>query len=74
MDSLTPEARIQLAIKAIQSGTSQRSAADTFNVPRTTLRDRIGGMQQNKVSKQCMQRLTLEEEGAICRVLQQMDV
>jgi len=73
MDSLTPEERIQLAIKAIQSGTSQRSAANTFNAPRTTLRDRLGGKQQNKGLKH-MQRLTLEEEGAICCVLQQMDV
>ena len=37
------------------------------------MRDRLAGMQPNKVSKQHMQRLTLEEEGAICRVLQQMD-
>jgi hypothetical protein len=73
MDSLTLEERIQLAIKAIQSSTSQRSAAVTFNVPRSTMRDRLGGMQQNKVSKQHMQRLTPEDEGAICRVLQQID-
>jgi hypothetical protein len=74
MDSLTTEERIQLAIKAIQLGTSQRNATDTFNVPRTTLRNRLGGMQQNKILKQYMQRLTLEEEGAICCVLQQMDI
>jgi len=61
---------MQLAIKAIQSG--QRSAAITFNVPRSTLQDRLAGMQPNKVSKQHMQRLTVEEEGALCRVLQQM--
>ena len=72
MDSLTLEERMQLAIKAIQSGASQRSVASTFNVPRSTLQDRLASMQPNKVSKQHMQRLTVEEEGALCRILQQM--
>ena len=72
MESLPKEERIQLAIQAIQSGTSERSAATTFNVPRMSVRNRQAGMQPNKVSKSHMQRLTPEEEGSICRVIQQM--
>ena len=72
MESLPKEERIQLAIKAIQSGTSERSVATTFNVPRTSIRNRQAGMQPNKVSKSHMQRFTPEKEGSICRVIQQM--
>jgi hypothetical protein len=68
------EQRIQLAIQAIQSHVepSVRSAAKTFDVPRTTLQHRITGMLANKDSKQYMQRLTPEEEASICRVTLQM--
>lgn len=68
------EDRIQLAIQALRSKSmsSVRKAALTFNVPRSTLQHRIAGMQPNKTSKQHMQRLTPEEEGAISRVVQQL--
>ena len=49
MDTLTPEQRIQLAIKAFQSGSfpSKRSAASAFNIPWSTFRDRLAGVQTN---------------------------
>ena len=74
MDTLTLEQRMQLAIEAFESGSlpSKRSAANAFNIPWTSFRNRLAGIQPNRASKQHMQRLTLEEEGAICRVLQQM--
>jgi hypothetical protein len=70
MESLPKEERIQLAIKAIQSCASERSAANSFNVPRKSVRNRQAGMRSNKVLKSHMQRLTPEEEGSICRVIQ----
>ena len=68
------ESRIQAAIEALRSGTtpSLRKAAVTYDVPRTTLQHRLAGMQPNKISKQCMQRLTPEEESAIERTIQQL--
>ena len=74
MDTPTLEQRIQLAIEAFQSGSlsSKRSAAKTFDVPWTSFQNRLAGIQPNRASKQHMQRLTQEEEGAIHRVLQQM--
>ena len=70
MDTLTLEQRMQLAIEAFQP--SKRSAANAFNVPWTNFRNRLAGIQPNRASKQHMQHLTLEEEGALYRVLQQM--
>jgi hypothetical protein len=54
------EKQIQLTIQALQSKaeSSVRKAALTFNFSRSTLCDRIAGMQPNKASKQHMQRLT----------------
>jgi hypothetical protein len=49
-----------------------RSAASIFDVPWSTFHGRLASVQTNRASKQHMQRLTPEEEGAICRVLQQM--
>jgi hypothetical protein len=68
------EQRVQLAIQAIQSHAelSVRSAAKTFDVPRTTLWHRIAGMLANKDSKQHIQRLTPEEEASIRRVILQI--
>ena len=45
MDSTLHEARILLAIKAIQnnSSLSTRAAAQLYNIQRTTLRDRLAG-------------------------------
>ena len=66
-----PEVRMQAAIAALQDGMAKsvRQAANTFNVPRSTLQDRIFGRKANKVSKQFMQRLTVEEEEAISRAV-----
>ena len=71
MDTLTLEQRMQLGIEAFQSGDlpSKRSAASAFNVPWTSFRNRLARIQLNRALKQYIQRLTLEEEGAIYRVL-----
>ena len=69
-----PEVRMQAAIAALRSGGSKsiRHAANTFDVPRSTLQDRLRGLKPNKVSKQCMQRLTPEEEDSISRAIHQL--
>jgi hypothetical protein len=75
MDSTDdPETRIQEAITALRSGSSKsiRQAADTFDVPRSTLQDRLRGLRPNKISKQGMQRLTPEEEDSIDRAVHQL--
>jgi hypothetical protein len=71
MSSLSKEERIQQAIEALQAGTvsSQRAASERFNVPRTTLRNRIDGMRSAQELHQSQQRLTPEEEEAIKRTL-----
>ena len=74
MDSLTLEQRVRLAIEAFQSGSlpSKRSAADAFNSSWTSFQNRLAGIQPNRASKQHIQRLTPEEEGAIYRIIQQI--
>ena len=46
MDSLSRERRIQMAIDAIQKNRFKtlKEAASSYDVPRTTLQDRIFGM------------------------------
>jgi DDE superfamily endonuclease/helix-turn-helix, Psq domain len=70
------EERIQAAMEAIKSkkASSLRKAAEMFRIPRSTLRDRIAGCQPLKTSKQHLQRLSPEEEGAIERTILQMSV
>ena len=76
MDTEDTEERIQAAIAALKSKAvpSVRKAALKFNVPRSTLQDRLAGVQPIKISKQSMQRLTPEEEDAIVRTIQQLSL
>jgi hypothetical protein len=76
MNSLDTEARIQLAIKALVSGTipSQRKAATLFNIPRSTLQDRLRGIRPAKDFHESQQRLTPAEEDAIKRCLHTLTV
>jgi hypothetical protein len=68
---LTPEECIQLAIQAIQNspflsdGTHEykiRSAARDFNVPRSTLANRLNGVQTWKEAHEHERRLTISQE------------
>ena len=71
MPSLPPEERVQLAIKALHAGSisSQRKAAEHFNIPRSTLQERLKGRRPAKELHQAQQRVTPEEEDAIKRTL-----
>jgi hypothetical protein len=65
------EQQIQLAIKAIRSKTvsSIRKAAELFDVPRSTLQDRLASWQTSKASREALQRLTVEEEDSIVKAV-----
>jgi hypothetical protein len=71
---LTQEEKVQLAIKALQDGTilSQRKAALIYNVPRTTLQQRLHGRRSAKESQQSQQRLSVQEEDSIKRCITTM--
>lgn len=68
------EQRIQLAIEAFRSKavSSIRKAAELFDVPRSTLQDRLAGRQTAKASRQGLQRLTVEEEDSIVKAALQL--
>jgi len=76
MDTEDTEERIQAAIAALKSKAipSVRKAALKFDVPRSTLQDRLAGVQPIKISKQSMQRLTPEEEDSVVRTIQQLEL
>ncbi|KAL2018822.1 hypothetical protein VTK56DRAFT_380 [Thermocarpiscus australiensis] len=64
------ERRMQLAIEAIRTKAilSVRRASITFNVPRSTLQDRLAGKRvPNRYSKTGLQKLSVEEEDFITR-------
>ena len=55
---------IQSAICDLNSGIykSQRAAAKAYGIPASTLRDRINGVTNKRISHQNQQRLTPEQE------------
>ena len=61
---ITQEARIILAIEAIQSSKklSRRSAAKIYNVPETTLRRRMAGLTARPETRPNRQKLSELEE------------
>jgi hypothetical protein len=69
------EGRILLAIKAIQNQSvrSLRQAASVYNVPHTTLRDRINGKTYRQETRTNNYKLTLEEEDSLCKWILSLD-
>jgi hypothetical protein len=69
------ESRIILALQAIERGQirSIRAAAETYNVPWTTLRDRRNGMTSRRDCVPNSRKLTNLEEEAIVRYILDMD-
>lgn len=65
------EGRILLAIEAIILGhiKSIRAAATTYDVPSSTLHDRINGMTSRRDSTPNSRNLTLEEENALLQYI-----
>lgn len=68
------EDRIQQALRALAAGeiTSERQAAKTFNVPRTTLKARMLGGRTHAQAHVSSQRLSPEEEETIARACLQL--
>ena len=75
MQIQTQEARIILAIEAIQSSKklSRRAAAKLYNIPETTLRARITGRPSRLETRPKAQLLTELEEVVIVRYILDMD-
>lgn len=75
MDHVDQETRIQQAIQALSSGaiTSERLAARTFSVPRSTLRGRKGGKETRSHAHISLQRLSADEEDALVRACSQLN-
>ncbi|KFZ22953.1 hypothetical protein V502_02569 [Pseudogymnoascus sp. VKM F-4520 (FW-2644)] len=75
MEIQTQEARIILAIKAIQSPKkiSRRSAAKIYNVPESTLRDRMTGRPSRPEYQPKGHKLTELEEEVIVQKILDMD-
>ena len=72
----TQEARIILAIKAIRTSKklSRRTAAKIYNVPYSTLSDRINGRTSRLKTRLAVSKLTKLEEEVIIRYILDMDV
>ena len=57
--------RLELAIRAVKSGqiTSVRKAAQLYDIPRSTLQDRLNGIKQRVSTNRTKRKLTeIEEE------------
>lgn len=69
------EERIQRAIAAYQAKevNSVRQAAFLFNVPRSTLGDRLRGGNNHQTGAQRLQRLTPAEEDSVVKAIYQLD-
>src|SRR5205823_10078038 len=75
MASTSKEARIVLAIQAIQSNAqlSMRSAAKIYDIPESTLRDRLRGRPARRDSKPNSRKLTESEEEALIKYILELD-
>jgi hypothetical protein len=73
--SSNQEGRILLAIQAIKQGNCQtvQAAAVSYDVPRTTLRDRIHGMTSRRDSTPNSRKMTLYEESALIQYILDLD-
>lgn len=68
------ELAIQSAIADVESGTSQRKAADHHGVARSTLQERLKGRQSHAIAHQDQQRLTPEQEDFLADWILSQDV
>ena len=69
------EGRLLLATRAVQSGqiSSIRTAVKLYDVPRTTLRRRLNGIQQRSISSRTKHKLTETEEYTLLQWILTMD-
>ena len=74
-DSILQEGRIELAIQAIQNKTisSIRAAAQAYDVPRSTLRDRVAGHSFRSTRDAACYKLTQIEEDTLTQWILSMD-
>ena len=75
-DLIEQEGRILLAIQAFKNGeiSSIREVARRFNIPRSTLQDRLRGHQQRAISRANLSKLTEIEEQSLKKWVLSMDL
>ena len=75
MESQSKENRINLAVQAIQRDKklSRQRAAQIYNVPESTLRDRINGKTPKAEVRPKAHRLTITKEEAIVKYVLDLD-
>lgn len=56
------ERDLQQAVREVQQGTSQRSAAKRWHIPRATLQDRLNGGISHAEAHECRQRFSRQQE------------
>ena len=76
MDTLSRESRIQMAIDAIQKNQFKplKEAASSYDVPRTTLQDRISGTASRAHQCANCQKLSINEESVLSAWILDMDM
>ena len=67
--------RLELAIQAVRNGqiTSIQKAAQLYDIPRSTLRDRLNGGQEQASVNRTKRKLTITEEDTILQWILTMD-
>ncbi|QUC16645.1 uncharacterized protein UV8b_00886 [Ustilaginoidea virens] len=61
------ERDLQEAVREVQQGTSQRSAAKRWHIPRATLQDRLNGGISHAEAHECRQRFSRQQEKLLSR-------
>jgi hypothetical protein len=61
------EKDLQEAVREVQQGTSQRSAAKRWHIPRATLQDRLNGGISHAEAHECRQRFSRQQEKLLSR-------
>jgi predicted transcriptional regulator len=76
MADFTREDKIKAAIKAIREKQvlSIREASRTFDIPKSTLQERLKGAQPHSIAHISSQRLTVPEEATIEKTELQMEI
>lgn len=67
------ERDLQEAVREVQQGTSQRSAAKRWHIPRATLQDRLNGGISHAEAHECRQRFSRQQEKLLSRWIFHLD-
>lgn len=66
------ERDLQQAVREVHQGTSQRSAAKRWHIPRATLQDRLNGGISHAEAHECRQRFSRQQETLLSRWISEL--